>query len=295
MVYICLTYAGPFYEPLQPYAAINIPNLYDSSHCIVPGTKPKQCPPNTTTKTGSCWTQTCLHQTSFCAEKEQAVWYDDERHPGQKRHRWDTVKAPHTCCKYPTTNEMYDVRYAEVSLYDEDYSNTNDLIGTVPAVDLHKSEQVTFYPIEELDETGAKTGHNISLGVYVSWHRPQNYTISTAFNYDPLHWTSTGLSITGADAPWEIHGEDLEETITEMLDELVLGDEEEAKLLSEVSKDEPAAELRAEALPSDRLGPAAAASSPTLIAAAAAMALAVVAVVRRKLHGGEPPSAVVQL
>ena len=77
--------------------------------------------------------------------------------------------------------------------------------------------------------------------------------------------------------------------------ELELGDEEEAKLLSEVSKDEPASELRAEALPSDRLGPAATASSPTLIAAAAAVALAGVAVVRRKLHGGESSSAVVQL
>ena len=45
---------------------------------------------------------------------------------------------------------------------------------------------------------------------------------------------SNGLSITSSDAPWEIHGIDMEEKISELLSELDLDKAEEEEILAEI-------------------------------------------------------------
>lgn len=213
MVYVCLLYAGKFSEPQQPYAAMQIPALYgrDKGWCMIPGHRTADCPVNATYD-GMYWPQESVHleETRWCStEKVVKSWQQTAK--GMKA-VWGEQKFQGTCCHYPATAEVWEARYVQVNIYDEDNWNSNDLLGSVE-VDLRElSELAHFqsvdhdYDVQELNVKGRPNGDLFTVKVRVAWEHPTEHAVSTVFDTKPLDWDPYGVSLSSANAPWETHG-----------------------------------------------------------------------------------------
>jgi len=194
----------------QPLHAV--PNLYGSGKgwCMVAGHRTADCPVNATYD-GLYWPRESVHleETRWCSTEKAAIW---EEADGDLKPVWVDQKFQGTCCHYPATAEVWEARYVKVNVYDEDNWNSNDLLGSFE-VDLHELSAASHfattdrdYDVIELDVKGRPTRSLFTVKVRVTWEHPVEHAISTVWDTKPLKWDPYGVSVSAANAPWEVHG-----------------------------------------------------------------------------------------
>jgi hypothetical protein len=217
MVYICMLEAGRLSQPMHPFAAITIKNLYEESACIIRGNNEEYCPINglqDLVKSDSCWGGRCTAHTHFCASMRVATFQEQTtRDPSTNALQvkmiptWERKRAQHSCCHFPDTESVWDSRWAHIRLLDEDTMNRNDVLASFDLDLQNKTGGEVEVVLPEESSDGALVTNNITIKVATFWHRPMEYELSHEFDADPLRWSSVGLSVTASDPPWETHRE----------------------------------------------------------------------------------------